>query len=51
MGDAKGKKDSQMGAAFSEDLLHWTQRIGPSRAGQPSWIILDSQVVEPGGHR
>jgi predicted GH43/DUF377 family glycosyl hydrolase len=46
LGDAKGK-DSQMGVASSEDLLHWTDALDhpvvASRAG-----TFDSQVVEPG---
>jgi beta-1,2-mannosidase len=46
LGDAEGK-DSQMGVASSEDLLHWTDALDhpilPSRAG-----MFDSQVVEPG---
>jgi beta-1,2-mannosidase len=46
LGDAKGK-DSQMGVASSDDLLHWTdatdQPVLSSRAGN-----FDSQVVEPG---
>jgi beta-1,2-mannosidase len=40
-------KDSQMGVAFSDDLLHWTEALDhpvlSSRAG-----LFDSQVVEPG---
>jgi beta-1,2-mannosidase len=46
LADAKGK-DSQMGVAHSEDLLHWTEALDhpvlSSRAGS-----FDSQVVEPG---
>ncbi|HEY6129315.1 MAG TPA: glycoside hydrolase family 130 protein [Candidatus Acidoferrum sp.] len=46
LADAKGK-DSQMGVAYSEDLLHWTEALDhpvlSSRAGS-----FDSQVVEPG---
>jgi predicted GH43/DUF377 family glycosyl hydrolase len=46
LGDAKGK-DSQMGVASSEDLLHWTDALDhpiiSSRAG-----MFDSQVTEPG---
>lgn len=46
LADAKGRS-SQMGVAYSEDLLHWTdtldQPVLPSRAG-----TFDSQVVEPG---
>ncbi|HEV3421959.1 MAG TPA: glycoside hydrolase family 130 protein [Candidatus Acidoferrum sp.] len=46
LADAKGK-DQQMGVAYSEDLLHWTEDLDhpvmASRAG-----MFDSQVVEPG---
>lgn len=46
LADAKGK-DQQMGVAYSEDLLHWTEALDhpvvASRAG-----MFDSQVVEPG---
>ena len=46
LGDARGK-DSQMGIAYSEDLLHWTDALDhpvlSSRAGS-----FDSQVAEPG---
>lgn len=46
LADAQGK-DSQMGVAFSSDLLHWTEALDhpilASRAGS-----FDSQVVEPG---
>jgi predicted GH43/DUF377 family glycosyl hydrolase len=46
LGDARGK-DTQMGVAYSEDLLHWTEALDhpvlSSRAG-----AFDSQVVEPG---
>jgi predicted GH43/DUF377 family glycosyl hydrolase len=46
LGDAKGK-DTQMGVAYSSDLLHWTDALDhpvlASRAGS-----FDSQVVEPG---
>jgi predicted GH43/DUF377 family glycosyl hydrolase len=46
LADAKGK-DQQMGVAYSEDLLHWTEALDhpvmASRAGS-----FDSQVVEPG---
>ena len=46
LGDARGK-DSQMGVAYSEDLLHWKDALDhpvlSSRAGS-----FDSQVVEPG---
>jgi len=46
LADAQGK-DSQMGVAYSEDLLHWTEPLDhpvlSSRSGS-----FDSQVVEPG---
>jgi predicted GH43/DUF377 family glycosyl hydrolase len=46
LADARGK-DSQMGVAFSKDLLHWTEALDhpvlSSRSGS-----FDSQVVEPG---
>lgn len=46
LGDAQGK-DTQMGVAYSDDLLHWTEALDhpvlSSRAGS-----FDSQVVEPG---
>lgn len=46
LGDARDK-DTQMGVAYSEDLLHWTEALDhpvlSSRAG-----LFDSQVVEPG---
>jgi beta-1,2-mannosidase len=46
LGDAQGK-DTQMGVAYSDDLLHWTDALDhpvmSSRAGS-----FDSQVVEPG---
>ena len=46
LADAQGK-DSQMGVAYSEDLLHWTEALDhpvlSSRSGS-----FDSQVVEPG---
>lgn len=46
LGDAKGK-DTQMGLAYSDDLVHWTEALDhpvlASRAG-----MFDSQVVEPG---
>ena len=46
LADAKGK-GSQMGVAFSEDLLHWTEALDhPVRARRPG--TFDSQVVEPG---
>ena len=44
--DAEGK-DSQMGVAYSEDLLHWTEALDhPVLASRPG--SFDSQVVEPG---
>ena len=46
LGDSKGR-DSQMGVAYSEDLLHWTEALDhpvlSSRTG-----MFDSQVAEPG---
>ncbi|HMI52563.1 MAG TPA: hypothetical protein VK525_13690, partial [Candidatus Saccharimonadales bacterium] len=46
LGDAKGK-ETQMGVASSDDLIHWTDALDhpvvASRAG-----AFDSQVVEPG---
>src|ERR1700676_672101 len=46
LADAKGK-DSQMGVAFSEDLLHWTEALDhPILSSRPG--SFDSQVVEPG---
>lgn len=46
LGD-KQDKDQQMGVAYSEDLIHWTEALDhpilESRAG-----TFDSQVVEPG---
>ena len=46
LADARDK-DTQMGVAYSEDLLHWTEALDhpvvSSRAGS-----FDSQVVEPG---
>jgi len=46
LADAKGK-EQQMGVAYSEDLLHWTEALDhpvlASRGGS-----FDSQVVEPG---
>jgi predicted GH43/DUF377 family glycosyl hydrolase len=46
LADAKGK-DQQMGVAYSEDLLHWTEALDhpvmASRSG-----MFDSQVEEPG---
>jgi predicted GH43/DUF377 family glycosyl hydrolase len=46
LADAKGK-GSQMGVAFSEDLLHWTEALDhPVLASRPG--SFDAQVVEPG---
>jgi predicted GH43/DUF377 family glycosyl hydrolase len=46
LGDAKGK-DTQMGVAYSDDLLHWTEALDhPVLASRPG--SFDSQVVEPG---
>ncbi len=46
LADAKGK-GSQMGVAYSEDLLHWTEALDqPVVASRPG--TFDSQVVEPG---
>jgi predicted GH43/DUF377 family glycosyl hydrolase len=46
LGDARGK-DTQMGVAFSEDLLHWTEALDePVLSSRPG--LFDSQVVEPG---
>src|SRR5271166_5067184 len=46
LGDAKGQ-DTQMGVAYSEDLLHWTEALDhPVLASRPG--SFDSQVVEPG---
>ena len=46
LGDARDR-DTQMGVAYSEDLLHWTEALDhpvlSSRAGS-----FDSHVVEPG---
>jgi len=46
LADAKGQ-DTQMGVAYSDDLLHWVEALDhpvlASRAGS-----FDSQVVEPG---
>lgn len=46
LADARSK-DAQMGVAYSEDLLHWTEALDhpvlSSRVGS-----FDSQVVEPG---
>jgi predicted GH43/DUF377 family glycosyl hydrolase len=46
LGDAKGR-DTQMGVAYSEDLLHWTEALDhPVLSSRPG--MFDSQVVEPG---
>lgn len=46
LGDARDK-DTQMGVAYSEDLLHWTEALDhPVLASRPG--LFDSQVVEPG---
>src|SRR6266852_4495667 len=46
LADAQGK-DSQMGVAYSEDLLHWTEALDhPVLSSRPA--SFDSQVVEPG---
>jgi predicted GH43/DUF377 family glycosyl hydrolase len=46
LGDAKGK-DTQMGIAYSTDLLHWTGTLDqPVLSSRPG--MFDSQVVEPG---
>jgi predicted GH43/DUF377 family glycosyl hydrolase len=46
LADAKGK-DTQMGIAYSDDLLHWTEALDhPVMASRPG--SFDSQVVEPG---
>jgi len=46
LGDAKGQ-DTQMGVAYSDDLLHWTESLDhPVLASRPG--TFDSQVVEPG---
>ena len=46
LADAKGQ-DQQMGVAYSEDLLHWTEALDhPIVASRPG--MFDSQVVEPG---
>jgi len=46
LADAKGK-DTQMGVAYSDDLLHWTEALDhPVLSSRPS--SFDSQVVEPG---
>jgi beta-1,2-mannosidase len=46
LGDAKGK-DTQMGLAYSTDLLHWSEALDhPVLSSRPA--TFDSQVVEPG---
>jgi predicted GH43/DUF377 family glycosyl hydrolase len=46
LADAKGK-GSQMGVAYSKDLMHWTEALDqPVVASRPG--TFDSQVVEPG---
>jgi predicted GH43/DUF377 family glycosyl hydrolase len=46
LADAQGK-DSQMGVAYSDDLLHWTEALDhPVLSSRPG--SFDSQVVEPG---
>jgi beta-1,2-mannosidase len=46
LGDAEGK-DTQMGIAYSTDLLHWTEALDqPVLASRPG--LFDSKVVEPG---
>ena len=46
MADAKDRP-GQMGVAFSEDLLHWTEALDrPVAATRPG--KFDSKVVEPG---
>jgi len=46
LGDAKGQ-DTQMGLAYSDDLLHWTEALDhPVLSSRPG--MFDSQVVEPG---
>ena len=46
LGDARGQ-DTQMGVAYSEDLLHWTEALDhPVLSSRPG--TFDSQVVEPG---
>ena len=46
LGDAKGQ-DTQMGVAYSGDLLHWTEALDhPVVSSRPG--MFDSAVVEPG---
>jgi beta-1,2-mannosidase len=46
LGDAKGQ-DTQMGIAYSTDLLHWTDALDhPVLSSRPG--LFDATVVEPG---
>jgi beta-1,2-mannosidase len=46
LADARDR-DTQMGVAYSEDLLHWTEALDhPVMSSRPG--LFDSQVVEPG---
>jgi predicted GH43/DUF377 family glycosyl hydrolase len=46
LADARGQ-DTQMGLAYSKDLLHWTEALDhPVLSSRPG--SFDSQVVEPG---
>jgi predicted GH43/DUF377 family glycosyl hydrolase len=46
LADAR-EKDTQMGVAYSEDVLHWTEALDhPVLSSRPG--LFDSQVVEPG---
>src|SRR5437667_281638 len=46
LADARGQ-DTQMGIAYSQDLLHWTEALDhPVLSSRPG--SFDSQVVEPG---
>ena len=46
LGDAKGR-DTQMGIAYSEDLLHWREALDhPVLSSRPG--MFDAHVVEPG---
>jgi len=46
LADARGQ-DAQMGLAYSEDLLHWTEALDhPVLSSRPG--SFDSKVVEPG---
>src|SRR6202795_5371267 len=43
----RARQDAQMGLAYSEDLLHWTEALDhPVLSSRPG--SFDSQVVEPG---